>query len=267
MPVLGLIPDSPEELTTPSAIIHETMNNTKSKIVEAFRSTRTALQFSTSTGAPKVLGLTSCFASEGKSTTSLSLAIHFAQCGSSVLLVDADLRRASLHKAFEIENEVGLSNILAGLSAAGDAIHTTPIKNLYFLSAGTLPPNPAELMLNGRFEEFIEKAKEKFDLILIDGPPILGLADAVIIANLVEKLLIVVEAGTTPRNMASAAMKRLRSSGIKPLGVIFNKMKNDPLGYGYDYYYYYAHGYYGEEKPEHKKTSPFSNFMNKTKRR
>jgi capsular exopolysaccharide synthesis family protein len=267
MPVLGLIPDSPEELTTPSAIIHETMNNTKSKIVEAFRSTRTALQFSTSTGAPKVLGLTSCFASEGKSTTSLSLAIHFAQCGSSVLLVDADLRRASLHKAFEIENEVGLSNILAGLSAAGDAIHTTPIKNLYFLSAGTLPPNPAELMLNGRFEEFIEKAKEKFDLILIDGPPILGLADAVIIANLVEKLLIVVEAGTTPRNMASAAMKRLRSSGIKPLGIIFNKMKNDPLGYGYDYYYYYAHGYYGEEKPEHKKTSPFSNFMNKTKRR
>jgi len=267
MPVLGLIPDSPEELTSPSAIIHETMNNTKSKIVEAFRSTRTALQFSTSTGAPKVLGLTSCFASEGKSTTSLSLAIHFAQCGSSVLLVDADLRRASLHKAFEIENEVGLSNILAGLSAAGDAIHTTPIKNLYFLSAGTLPPNPAELMLSGRFEEFIEKAKEKFDLILIDGPPILGLADAVIIANLVEKLLIVVEAGTTPRNMASAAIKRLLSSGIKPLGVIFNRMKNDPLGYGYDYYYYYAHGYYGEEKPENKKTSPFSNFMNKTKRR
>ena len=267
MPVLGLIPDSPEELTSPSAIIHETMNNTKSKIVEAFRSTRTALQFSTSTGTPKVLGLTSCFASEGKSTTSLSLAIHFAQCGSSVLLVDADLRRAALHKAFEIENEVGLSNILAGLSAAGDAIHTTPIKNLYFLSAGTLPPNPAELMLNGRFEEFIEKAKEKFDLILIDGPPILGLADAVIIANLVEKLLIVVEAGKTPRNMASAAMKRLRSSGIKPLGVIFNKMKNDPLGYGYDYYYYYAHGYYGEEKPENKKTSPFSNFMKQIKRR
>lgn len=249
MPVLGLIPDSPEELTTPSAIIHETLNNSKSKIVEAFRSTRTALQFSTSSGTPKVLGLTSCFASEGKSTTSLSLAIHFAQCGSSVLLVDADLRRAALHKAFEIENKVGLSNILAGLSSAADAIFKTPVDNLFFLAAGILPPNPAELMLNGRFEEFIEKAQEKFDLIIVDGPPILGLADAVIIANLVDKLLVVVEAGTTPRNMAIAAMKRLKSSGIKPLGVIFNKMKNDPLGYGYDYYYYYAHGYYGEDVP------------------
>jgi capsular exopolysaccharide synthesis family protein len=249
IPVLGLIPDAPEELSSPSAIIHETLNNSKSKIVEAFRSTRTALQFSTATGAPKVLGLTSCFASEGKSTSSVSLAIHFAQCGSSVLLIDADLRRASLHKAFEIENKIGLSNILAGLSSAGDAIYKTPVENLHFMASGTLPPNPAELMLNGRFEELLEKAKEKFDLIIVDGPPILGLADAIIIANLVEKLLVVIEAGSTPRNMATAAMKRLKSSGIKPLGVIFNKMKNDPLGYGYDYYYYYAHGYYGEDMP------------------
>jgi capsular exopolysaccharide synthesis family protein len=115
------------------------------------------------------------------------------------------------------------------------------------MAAGPLPPNPAELMLNGRFQEFIDKAKEKFDVIIVDGPPILGLADAIIIAKLVEKLLVVIEAGSTPRNMAIAAMKRLKSSGIKPLGVIFNKMKNDPLGYGYDYYYYYAHGYYGDE--------------------
>ena len=246
MPVLGLIPDAPEELTSPSAIIHETLNNTKSKVVEAFRSTRTALQFSTATGAPKVLGLTSCFQSEGKSTCSVSLAIHFSQCGSSVLLIDADLRRASLHKAFEIENKIGLSNVLSGLSGGGDAIHTTPVKNLSFMAAGPLPPNPAELMLNGRFQEFIDQAKEKFDVIIVDGPPILGLADAIIIAKLVEKLLVVIEAGSTPRNMAIAAMKRLKSSGIKPLGVIFNKMKNDPLGYGYDYYYY-AHGYYGDE--------------------
>ena len=247
MPVLGLIPHAPEELTSPSAIIHETLNNTKSKVVEAFRSTRTALQFSTATGAPKVLGLTSCFQSEGKSTCSVSLAIHFSQCGSSVLLIDADLRRASLHKAFEIENKIGLSNVLSGLSGGGDAIHTTPVKNLSFMAAGPLPPNPAELMLNGRFQEFIDQAKEKFDVIIVDGPPILGLADAIIIAKLVEKLLVVIEAGSTPRNMAIAAMKRLKSSGIKPLGVIFNKMKNDPLGYGYDYYYYYAHGYYGDE--------------------
>lgn len=258
MPVLGLIPSAPAELSTPAAIIHETLNNAKSKIVEAFRSTRTALQFSTASGAPKVLGLTSCFASEGKSTSSVSLAIHFAQCGSSVLLIDADLRRASLHKAFEIENKIGLSNVLAGHSNAGDAIFKTPVENLSFMAAGALPPNPAELMLNGRFEELLEKAKEKFDLIIVDGPPILGLADAIIIANLVEKLLVVIEANSTPRKMAIAAMKRLNSSGIKPLGVIFNKMKNDPLGYGYDYYYYYAHGYYGEDMPgiKGKKKSP-----------
>lgn len=259
IPVMGLIPDAPEELTSPDAIIHETINNAKSKIVEAFRSTRTALQFSTAHGAPKVLGLTSCFASEGKSTTSLSLAIHFAQCGSKVLLIDADLRRASLHKAFKMENNKGLTNILAGLSSAGDVIFKTPVKDLFFIPAGPLPPNPAELMLNGRFKEFIEKAQDSFDLILIDGPPILGLADAVIIANLVEKLMVVIEAGTTPRNMAQVAMKRLRSANIKPLGVIFNKMKNDPLGYGYDYYYYYAHGYYGEnmENPKAKKATTF----------
>ena len=109
-----------------------------------------------------------------------------------------------------------------------------------------------------KYKEFIEKAQDNFDLILVDGPPILGLADAVIIANLVEKLLIVIEASATPRNMAQVAMKRLRSANIKPLGVIFNKMKNDPLGYGYDYYYYYAHGYYGETtaNPKAKKTKP-----------
>ena len=247
--VLGLIPHA-DEVTTTQEIIKETLNNSKSKIVEAFRSTRTALQFSTATGAPKVLGMTSCFAAEGKTTASISLAIHFAQCGSSVLLVDADLRKPSIHKAFDMKNDVGLSNVLAGLVQPTAAMFKTPIKDLYLMPTGILPPNPAELMLNGRFEEFLEAASEKFDIIIIDGSPILGLADAVVLANLVDKLLLVVEAGVTPRAMAKAALKRLRAVNVTPLGVIFNKMKNDPLGYGYDYYYYYAHGYYGENNPD-----------------
>jgi len=257
VPVLGLIPDA-EEIQLSHSIIKETLANSKSKIVEAFRSTRTALQFSTPSGAPKVLGMTSCFASEGKTTASISLAIHFAQCGSSVLLIDADLRKPAVHKAFEIENEPGLSNILAGLIDPSQAIVKTPIENLSLLPSGAVPPNPAELMMSGRFEEFIASASKKYDLVLIDGPPILGLADAVVIANLVEKLLLVVEAGVTPRTMARAALRRLTSVKVKPLGVIFNKMKNDPLGYGYDYYYYYAHGYYGygEDGKKNNKNKP-----------
>ena len=126
------------------------------------------------------------------------------------------------------------------------------------MPSGAVPPNPAELMMNGRFEEFIASASKKYDLVLIDGPPILGLADAVVLANLVEKLLLVVEAGVTPRTMARAALRRLTAVNVKPLGVIFNKMKNDPLGYGYDYYYYYAHGYYGygEDNKKNDKNKP-----------
>ena len=172
MATLGIIP----KVQAPSSVEAE-FADVRSALAEAYRSLCTALQFSTEAGLPKTICVTSS-GSEGKSVTSLAIARQFAMMGLNVLLVDGDLRNASLHKKLGVENSIGLSNYLTGSCSPPEAIKRTEYKNLFFMSSGPLPPNAADLLGGSRLMSLLARGLEVFDLVVIDGPPVLGLADA-----------------------------------------------------------------------------------------
>lgn len=255
LPVIGVIPET-DDLVSTGDIVRHTMNDARSGLAEALRSTRTALQFATPDGAPKILGITSSDMSEGKSTCSVGLAIHFAQCGSRVLIIDADMRRPTLHKTFDIPNSIGLSNLLSGGATFNEIIRTTDIAHFSFIPSGPTPPNPTELLNSHRFRDLLKTASEEYDLVIVDSPPILGLADALLIGNMVQHLLLVIEAGETSRKAVIGCVKRLMASHVRPLGCILNRFHPRHIGYGYDYhyaYYYYSEGHRKKSRKQDKK--------------
>lgn len=237
--VLGIIPES-KEMRKGAGAMQVAIDDPRSSLAEAYRSVRTALQFSREGGAPKLMAVTSSEMSEGKTTSALSLAIQFAQSGSRVLIIDADLRNPALHKTFGVDNGLGLTSHLAGGKQPAEITHNTPLANLYFMPSGPLPPNPAELLHSGKMIKLLELAVSKFDHIIIDSPPILGLADALVIANMVDAMLLVIEAGGTRRATVETALKRLTSVRVRPLGCLLTKMQKHGQGYGYEYYYSYG---------------------------
>lgn len=241
IPVLGLIPES-AELNNKVNVVQLMVEESRSALAEAYRSVRTALQFATAHGAPKLMGVTSTNMGEGKSTSALSIAIQFAQSGHRVLLIDADLRNPSLHRVLGADNTQGLTNCLAGKLQPFEVTLNTTVNNLFAITTGPLPPNPAELLSSKKMQMLLDLAADRFDHIIIDSPPILGLADALVIANLVEGMLLVVESGKTRRAAAQASIKRLLSVRAKPLGCLLTKMSGHAHGYGYEYYYGEGYG-------------------------
>lgn len=222
-----------------------------SPLAEAFRSLRTALQFSTEDGAPKALLVTSSRPGEGKSTTSASLAVNFAQLGMRVLLIDADLRNPSLHRVLSLDNSAGLSNYLAGAADAAEIVKDSGLPGVTIMSAGPLPPNPAELLSGPRFSSLLASAEETFDVIIVDGPPVMGLADSPIISSVTAGTLLVIEAGQTRRAVVRDALKRLEFARARVVGALLNKFDANHAGYGYAYGYgadYYGYGQQAEQK-------------------
>ncbi len=259
LPVLGVIPKTRQERgdSRPMALVGH--DDPRSAFAEAYRSVRTALQFSTASGVPRLLTVTSAMSGEGKTTTALSLAIQFAQAGKRILLIEADLRKPSLHRVLNLDNQVGLTNYLAGGGAQPvDIAKPTHIPNLFAIPSGPLPPNPAELLSSARMVELLGLAAGKFDQVIVDSPPLLGLADALIIGNLCEGTLLTVEMGSTPRGYALGALKRLRGARVHVLGAILTKLEARAGAYGYyrSYYYYYHTGYYGEAAASDAKKLP-----------
>ncbi len=244
LPVLGVIPQERRSGRgeAPTALAMLTQDDPRSAFAEAYRSVRTALQFSTADGMPKLLLVTSAAAGEGKSTTSLSLAIQLAQTGQKILLIDADLRNPSLHKALLVDNGSGLTNYLAGAAKPAEIAKPTTVPSLFLIPSGHLPPNPAELLASAKMLSLLRLATERFDMVVLDCPPVLGLADALILGNITTGTVVVVEAGGTRRGYVQGAIKRLRSARTNVLGAILTKM--DAKGHGYgdyqSYYYYYA---------------------------
>jgi len=240
--VLGVIPRL-DGVTPQDAAL-----DPRSAFSEAYRSVRTSLQFSTEDGVPRCLLITSPSASEGKSTTAYTLACNFAQLGRRVLLIDADLRNPSLHHLLGGDNSIGLSNYLAGSIKPAAAIRPTRTLRLTFISAGPLPPNPAELLAGPKMMSLLGLAGEKFDQVIIDGPPIMGLADAPILSNIASGTLLVIEAGTSRIATAKAALKRLFSARAHVVGALITKFDARMAGYGYGYggdyggYHYYSYG-------------------------
>ena len=246
--VLGVIPKLKDPQTPTSAL-----KDLRGAFTESYRSVRTALQFSTDKGIPRVLLITSASPGEGKSTTARALAQNIAELGRRVLIVDCDLRNPSLHRHFNADNSTGLTNFLAGGIKPMDLIQKTDIPNLSYLSTGPLPPNPAELLMGSKLVSFLTVAVEKYDQVIIDGPPVLGLADAPILANRASATLIVVEAGETRVAVAKNAIKRLNAARAHLVGAIMTKYSaKHHAGYGYGYgtgdYDYYSYGGVAKER-------------------
>ncbi len=249
LPLIGIIPDVDE------ARFSEQMDDQRSPLNEAYRSLRTALQFSTSAGVPKTILVTSSRPSEGKSSTAFNVARQFAQLGMQVLLIDADLRKPSLHRLIGCVGHRGLSNCLVGNARPPDVLQRTDYPNLEFMPAGPLPPDPTELLASARMASLLAIASEKYDLVIVDTAPVGGMADAPILSNFTEGCLLVVEAHKSPRNGVSNALKRLHFARADVLGIVLNKFNLKASGYGYGYGYgsdhYYGYGDNGAtEEPE-----------------
>ncbi len=192
-----------------SSDISQELRDPRSAVSEAYRSLATALQFSTERGLPRSLAVTSSGPSEGKSSTALALARQFASMGLKVLLVDVDLRKPSLHLKLGLDNAVGLSNYLTGAAQPPELIQATELPNLAVISSGPLPPNAADLLAGTRMFSLVSVGLEVFDVIVMDSPPLLGLADAALISSAVSGTVFVVGAGEQPKGAVRAALKRL----------------------------------------------------------
>ncbi|WP_342541574.1 CpsD/CapB family tyrosine-protein kinase [Paenisporosarcina sp. FSL H8-0542] len=214
-----------------------TIENSKSPISEQYRTLRTNIQYSSVDKELKSIIITSPNPGEGKSTTIANLAIVFAQQGKKVLLVDADLRKPTIHYTFNINNTKGLTNLLMKKASLGDVIQQTPVLNLFLLPSGTIPPYPAELLQSEMMSQLMDRLKASFDLILFDTPPILAVADAQILANKSDGSILVVKSGSTEKEGAVRSKDILMSSRSKLLGVVLNNkmMKDSP--YQTTYYY------------------------------
>jgi polysaccharide biosynthesis transport protein len=214
----------------------------KSEIAEAAYSLRTALQFTTSHGAPKSLLLTSSRPAEGKSSVSFALALAFARQGKKVLLVDADMRRPTFYPGLESrEDEPGLSNVLTGQLNGELPVRKTQIANLSLMTAGPTVPNPADLLSTTAYTEMLDRALTKYDHVIADGPPVLGLADALLLGAQSEAVIMVVEASAIRRTQVINALNRLRSANLHIVGAVLNKFNRNNSGYGYGYGYGYSY--------------------------
>jgi capsular exopolysaccharide synthesis family protein len=238
VPVLGAIPQL-EKGELPATALADP----RSAFSEAYYSLRTALQFSTPDGAPRSLLMTSSRPAEGKSTTAFALAQGFARIGKRVLLVDGDLRNPSMHRLVGVDNDLGLSNLLSGSATLASAAHTTGIDNLMFIPCGPLPPNPAELLGSERIRSFLDSALAEYDHVIIDGPPVLGFADAPVLASNVGATLFVLESRGTRRGQARGALRRLQMGHAHLVGIALTKFNAKTTSYGgYDYAYDYQYG-------------------------
>jgi capsular exopolysaccharide synthesis family protein len=240
LPVLGVVP----KLQNPKASAGRSLglmahDDVRSSFSEAYRSVRTALQFSTRDGAPRVFMVTSTSQGDGKTTTALALAINSAQTGRPVLLIDADMRHPAVHKALVIDNSRGLSNFLSSDVPALAVVRTTQIPNLFVIPAGPMPPNPVELLSGSKMRSLLGQLGDRFTQIIVDSPPVLGLADSIVLGDQVGAVLFVVSSGTTRKAHARAALKRLRQASVLPLGAIMTKLDLRDGMYGYESAYYY----------------------------
>lgn len=240
---LGVIPIGPKDTT-----LIEILDDPRAPITEAYHSVRTALQFASDHGVPKSLLVTSTRAAEGKSSTSMALAQNFARLGASVLLIDADLRKPSFRAPSSASE--GLSNLLAGATNVRECIHKTNFDRLFLLPSGPIPPNPAELLSTDRFRSILGEVTGWFDYVVVDAPPVLGLADAPLLSSVCEGTLMVFEASKIRRGVALNAVNRLRGADAHLLGGVLTKYNAKSSGYGYGYAYVnesYSYGL-GEER-------------------
>lgn len=224
--------------------------HSKSPISEQFRTLRTNINFMAIDHPIKTLALTSANVSEGKSTVTDNLAIVWAQTGQKVLLVDADLRRSTLHRTFNLDNREGLTTILTSRAHTIDLntiIQPSGIDNLSLLPSGPTPPNPAELLSSQRMKDFLKAARERYDMVIVDVPPMLVVTDTQVISRNLDAVVLVVKQGQTQKLGAKRAVELLKMAHANLLGYVMNDVVSDS-GVGYGYGYGYGYGNDGDDK-------------------
>ncbi|MVP00494.1 CpsD/CapB family tyrosine-protein kinase [Paenibacillus lutrae] len=208
-----------------------------SPISETYRTLRTNIQYSGVDGDIRTLMVTSATPWEGKSTTIDNLAVVYAQMDKKVLLIDADLRKPTAHRTFGITNRAGLTDVLTHQIEISEALKETEVPGLSVITSGTLPPNPSEILGSQRMAHLLLELKEKFDVILIDTPPVLAVSDAQVVASQCDGVLLVVSAGGVKRDLVQKARDNLQFVHARILGVVLNKVarKDAKMNTYYDY--------------------------------
>ena len=237
LPLLGAIPKLPAGITPVAAAA-----DLRSAFAESYRSVRTALQFATSNGLPRSLLITSASPSEGKTTTAMELARNIAQLGKRVVLVDADLRNPSIHRVTGLGNSNGLSNVLAGSAELIQVVQAGSEPTLSIITSGPLPPNPPELLAGDRLPALLQELRDRFDVVVLDGPPVLGLADAPLLAHQAEATILVATAEQTRKDALQGALGRLGAVQGRVIGTLLTRFDLSRKGEAYGGYTYYSYG-------------------------
>lgn len=246
LPLLGSVP------AIQNGDAYALINDTKSMLWEAYLSIHSNLAFSTDHGVPKAFMVTSTKPAEGKSTTTWALAKVLSRTGQRVVIVDADMRSPTLHHLIDAPNERGLSNYLAGDDNWGSLLSDTDNRDLAVMVAGPRPPSAAELLSGDRMRQLVEELLTRFDQVVIDSPPILGLADAPLLSRSVEGVVFVIEAENVAVRGLRASLGRLRSVHAHVYGAVLTKLKEKQAGYGYGYDYGYGYGHGDAEEADRK---------------
>jgi len=252
LPFLGMIPAAqwnPDDLS-----VHR-LDKLKQQggVAESYRVVRSAIIFSMPREKLRSMLVTSAVPREGKTTTCVNLAIGFSQVEDRVLLIDADLRRGEIHKYFGFEKDKGLADILLGEATPEEAIKRGDVAKLDVITCGAYPANPAELLLGWRLKEFLDWAYKHYDRVVVDCPPVMGIADSAILGSVVDGVLFIIWAGRTSRRYVRVAKMTAVSRGAKVFGFVLNNLEPGRVGYYhyYPYYYsYYSRGYYYAHKED-----------------
>lgn len=245
--ILGGIPNYSRETLSVSRLIVN--KGPKSSISEAFRSIRTNLDFVYPDKDCKILSVTSTISGEGKTFVALNLGGIIAMSEQKVLIIDLDMRKPKIHRAFDLSNDKGMSSVLIGKEKVADCIFKTELENLDFIPAGPNPPNPSELILRPDFQKTIKELKKNYDVIIFDTPPVGLVTDAVLIMKYADVPLYVVRANYSRKNIKNTVNKLVKHTGFSNLCVILNAL-NSFNSYGYGYGNNYGYGYYENDEKD-----------------
>ena len=224
-----------------------TREDPKSPISEAYRTLRTSIMYSMVDGDnAKTIMVSSPGPGEGKTTTVANLAITYANLGKKTLLIDADLRKPIIDKVFDLDKDNGLTSYITGNSSANDIIQKTEIDNLEIISSGITPPNPSELLNSDKMEKLIDRLQSKYDVVLIDTPPMIAVTDALVLSKIVDNFILVCRSDVTQKGALDRSIKSLKQVGGKFDGTVLNAI-SEGNNYGSGYYYNYYQYYYNED--------------------
>lgn len=206
---------------------------------EAYRVLRTNIQFCGVDKQLKTIAITSCNPGEGKTTTAINLSISIAKSGIKTLLIDADLRKSMINKRFGGANSSGVSSWIAGNARLDEIIQSANMENLYLIGSGPKPPNPAELLASPKFKQLVEEVSNKFDIVIIDTPPLGSIIDSALVSACADGTLLLVKAKTVDYKTVQRVKEQLEKANARIIGVVLNNIKKADYGSYRNYYKYY----------------------------